>query len=269
MELRIFNVDHGACALLLCDNGATMMIDCGHDSTTGWRPGKYLKSIGIAALDMLAITNYDEEHVGGIEDLIGNVHVRRLWRNRHVDAAAIKRLKRRNEMGRGVDYLVWLLDNVFSGPTSNTTPRLSPDTYFNTFAHSPTDFEDENNLSMVVELNCRGIGFVFPGDLQTEGWRAMLEWHPFQNALSKTEVLIAAHHGQRDGCCDEAFAFCKPRFVVISDKKKGFQSDDSDAYYASRARGGPFRNEDSRQVIATRSDGDIVFEFQPDKYSVR
>ena len=127
MELRIFNVDHGACALLLCDDGATMMIDCGHDSATGWKPGKYLKSIGIAALDMLAITNYDEEHLGGIEDLIANVHVRRLWRNRHVDAGAIKRLKRRNEMGRGVDYLVWLLDNVFSGPPGNMTPRLSPE----------------------------------------------------------------------------------------------------------------------------------------------
>jgi hypothetical protein len=56
---------------------------------------------------------------------------------------------------------------------------------------------------------------------------------------------------------------------VISDKNKGFQSDDSDAYYASHARGGPFRNDGTRRVIATRSDGDIVFEFQPDKYSVR
>ena len=269
MELRIFDVNHGACAFLTCDNGATMMIDCGYNAATGWKPGTYLRSKGVAALDMLAITNYDEEHVAGIEDLISNVHVRRLWHNRHVDSATIKRLKRRNEMGRGVDYLVWLLDNVFSGPISNMTPTLSADAYFNTFAHSPTDFDDENNLSMVVELNCRGVGFVFPGDLQTEGWRAMLPWRPFQKALAKTEVLIAAHHGQRDGCCDEAFDFCKPRFVVISDKKKGFQSDDSDAYYASRARGGPFRDDGSRRVIATRSDGDIVFDFQPDKYTVR
>jgi beta-lactamase superfamily II metal-dependent hydrolase len=269
MELRIFNVEHGACALLTCDNGATMMIDCGADPRTGWRPGKYLKSKGITALDMLAITNYDEAHVSGIEDLTRNIYVRRLWRNHRVSASAIKRLKRRNELGSGVDHLIWLIENVFTGSSSETAGALAQDAYFNTFSHSPTDFPDENNLSMVIELNCRGVGFFFPGDLQTEGWRAMLPWRPFQNALTKTEVLIAAHHGEQDGCCDEAFEYCKPRFVVISDKNRGYQSQDSDAYYSSRARGGAFRSDSGRRVIKTGSDGEIAFEFQADKYVVR
>lgn len=269
MELRIFNVEHGACALLTCDNGTTMMIDCGSNPRTGWRPGKYLKSMGITSLDTLAITNYDEAHVSGIEDLTRNVYIRRLWRNHRVGAAAIKRLKRRDEMGSGVDHLIWLLENVFTSSNSGAAPPLTPDTYFNIFCHSPSDFTDENNLSMVIELNCRGFGFMFPGDLQTEGWRAMLPWRPFQNALAKTEVLIAAHHGEQDGRCDEAFDFCKPRFVVISDKKRGYQSQDTDAYYHSRAKGGLFRNDSDRRVITTRSDGDIAFEFQSDRYVVR
>jgi hypothetical protein len=49
MHLQIFDVEHGACALLTCDNGARLMIDCGHNSTTGWYPGDYLASLGIGA----------------------------------------------------------------------------------------------------------------------------------------------------------------------------------------------------------------------------
>lgn len=37
MELKVFDVEHGACALLSCDNGARLMIDCGHNSTTHLR----------------------------------------------------------------------------------------------------------------------------------------------------------------------------------------------------------------------------------------
>jgi hypothetical protein len=36
MELTIFNVEHGACALLDCDNGSQIMIDAGHNAATGW-----------------------------------------------------------------------------------------------------------------------------------------------------------------------------------------------------------------------------------------
>jgi hypothetical protein len=43
MELQIFDVEHGACALLTAHNGTRFMIDCGHNSTTGWKPGTYLR----------------------------------------------------------------------------------------------------------------------------------------------------------------------------------------------------------------------------------
>jgi len=34
--LRIFDVEHGASAMLAGSNDALAMIDCGHNSTTGW-----------------------------------------------------------------------------------------------------------------------------------------------------------------------------------------------------------------------------------------
>jgi len=42
MRAQIFDVEHGACNLITADTGARVLIDCGHNSTTGWRPSVYL-----------------------------------------------------------------------------------------------------------------------------------------------------------------------------------------------------------------------------------
>jgi hypothetical protein len=42
MYLEIFDVEHGACALINTSNGKRVMIDCGHNAATNWRPGYHL-----------------------------------------------------------------------------------------------------------------------------------------------------------------------------------------------------------------------------------
>lgn len=75
MILEIFDVEHGACALITTSNGKRIMIDCGHNATTGWRPGTMLRSRTVSYLDRLYITNYDEDHVSGFPNLADNVYV--------------------------------------------------------------------------------------------------------------------------------------------------------------------------------------------------
>jgi len=60
MVLRIFNVEHGACAIIAGPNDSLAMIDCGHNSTTGWRPNDYLRNtLNARNLNYLLITNVD------------------------------------------------------------------------------------------------------------------------------------------------------------------------------------------------------------------
>lgn len=101
MELKIFDVEHGACALLSSDDGKHMMIDCGHHAPNEWYPGTYLRQQGIGSLDMLAITNYDEDHVSGLPNLREQVNIGRLWRNMTVTPDILKDLKSEDGMGNG------------------------------------------------------------------------------------------------------------------------------------------------------------------------
>ena len=83
------------------------MIDCGHNATTGWKPGTYLRGQNIHLLDMLAVTNYDEDHASAAADLFDNVDVRWLTRNISVAGPTIRSLKSEDGMGPGIQRLVY------------------------------------------------------------------------------------------------------------------------------------------------------------------
>lgn len=123
MRLQVFDVEHGACSLLTADNNARLMIDCGHNATTGWRPGSNLVQQNIPMLDMLAITNYDEDHASGENDLFDRVRVEWLLRNSSISGATIKNLKREDGLGPGIERLAHAIDHVFTGPGAPIVPE--------------------------------------------------------------------------------------------------------------------------------------------------
>lgn len=263
MKLQIINVEHGACALLIDDYGKKVMFDCGHNATTGWYPGSALIKSGIDRIEALFVTNYDEDHVSGIVDLFGKVAVPRIWRNASVSPAMIRHLKSEDGMGKGIDFLVatletWTKTGVTAGISDLGLTNVSIQSFCNTIA----DFDDENNLSMAVVVTCHGVKFLFTGDLEQAGWLKLLGRADFQTALAGLDVLFASHHGRENGCCDELFKYCTPRFVVISDKAKGFQTQETTDWYRNRARGGVVGwDSDTRYVLTTRKDGDFAFDM--------
>jgi beta-lactamase superfamily II metal-dependent hydrolase len=262
MKLQIFDVEHGACSLLTADNGTRLMIDCGHNTSTGWKPGTYLREQNITTLDMLAITNYDEDHASGANDLFDNIDVRWLWRNRSVSGKTIKTLKSEDGMGPGIERLFKEAENNFTGNgSSSTEPVFSGLDTRKGFYNSYPAFDDENNLSMAVFLKCHGIGVMFTGDLEKAGFTELLKNDAFKQALRETNVYVASHHGRENGCSDEVAALLtNVYYVVISDKGYAYDTQKTLPFYKKIAKGGPFRSE-TRYVLTTRNDGRIGFEF--------
>jgi beta-lactamase superfamily II metal-dependent hydrolase len=268
MILQIFDVEHGACALLTADNNTRLMIDCGHNSTTGWRPGTYLsRDEQVSALDMLAVTNYDEDHASGANDLFDNVHVKWLWRNKSVSTATLKKLKSEYGMGPGIERLGYMIEKVFTG--GGPTPSLPVPVFQGlaqriSFCNNYPTFDDENNLSMAIFLKCYGVGVMFTGDLEKPGFSGLLKDSGFRQALQSTNVYIASHHGRESGCSDEVAALLTNVFyVVISDKGYEHETQNTISFYRKIAKGGGFRDQGKRHVLTTRRDNRIGFNFFP------
>lgn len=264
MELKIFNVEHGACALATCDNGNRLMIDCGHNATTNWRPGTHLRSLGVTALQQLVTTNYDEDHVSGLPDLLNSVYIEWLLRNPTVGALDLFRLKSETGMGAGIQALSKVVPTFAPSTTPEPHfPSLRWHAFWNPY---PAFSTDENDLSLVLHLTMNGTSFLFPGDLERRGWLNMLRTNAtFRDYVKNVDVLIAAHHGRDSGICSELFDVyeCSPKIVVISDDYHKYDTQKTTQYYASKVTGiQGFRVGGNRSVLTTRSDGDLTFTWR-------
>jgi beta-lactamase superfamily II metal-dependent hydrolase len=88
------------------------------------------------------------------------------------------------------------------------------------FYSSYPRFDDENNLSMVVFFKCHGIGVMFPGDLEKEGFQELLKNDAFKQALRDTNVYAASHHGRENGCCEETVPYLQNVFYVVISRQR-------------------------------------------------
>jgi hypothetical protein len=267
MYLRIFDVEHGACAMFFSPSGQRLaMIDSGDNSTTGWRPSTFIKhQLKRSVLDYLFITNADQDHLSDLEGLWeAGVAVKVFFGNTSPEPSILRRIKEAvcGFFGLTKDierYLTIRRDYIHpvEVPFNDGMDGVTCETFSNTHPR----FRDTNNLSLVVFITYGNFTICFPGDLEEEGWLALLENPQFVAALKRTTILVASHHGRANGYCAEVFKHCTPRAVVISDKSIEHQTQiDVDYSKVVDENGVGVRNEPRRRhVLTTRRDGDITF----------
>jgi hypothetical protein len=274
MRLRIWNVEHGACAMLqACEGhygGRLAMIDSGH--STGFRPSTFIKHrLGRSQLDYLFITNGDQDHMSDLQGLWDSqIHVPVVHRN-PIPNGAYRAMKiagggfltdeHKRFMSINETHTAWVTE-PFDQHMGGITVKLFNNPY--------PSFVDTNNLSLVVFVRYGTFQIVFPGDLEADGWAALLKDPGFRFELARTNAFVASHHGRENGYCPEVFDVCHPDVVVMSDKKIVHDTQLMSGTYGrqvlkhSRTGGVLVASANEwRQVLTTREDGHIQFEVQP------
>lgn len=253
MEIRIFDVEHGFCAYIIADNGNVMLIDCGHNSSTGFRPSDYLPAKGCNGVERLVISNYDEDHLSDLPNLRRRLPIQVLHRNRSISGDELRRLKL--DSGPIAPGMQSLLDMINTYTSDVTNPPEFPETELAFFSNRYSDFQDSNNISLVTFLHYRDIHMVFPGDLERSGWRTLLRQQSFSEHLKRVNLFVASHHGRESGYCGEVFDCCQPELVIISDES--IQYDTQETAYGTHCRGISW-GDGRRYVLTTRADGMIT-----------
>lgn len=262
--IEIFDVEHGSCAMLTADTGARLLIDCGRNVSTGWTPATHLRSLGANQLELLTITNYDEDHVDALPELRkSGIRIVGLWRPKNVSPEQIVELKSEDGMGNGIRELVKMA-STYNQPLAAPLDfgSVKRDMYFNPAG----SFADENNLSAIVVLDVNGIKFVFPGDMERAGFNTILKRKEVRDAVSGAAVLVAPHHGRECSVHEDFLQLTRPFWTVISDKGYMYDTQLTVPSYRAYSTGGNFRGE-KRHVLTTRKDGTITFEVRPNGWS--
>jgi beta-lactamase superfamily II metal-dependent hydrolase len=251
------------------------MIDSG--SSADFKPSTVIKNLGRDVLDYLFITNADQDHMSdlkGLED--ANIYVETLIRNPSYTSDQIRAVKRAG--GPLTGDAQWYVNAcaAYTGgppivPFNQGMGGITYKSFWNSYGTGSGQFTDTNNLSLVVFIKYGNFKMLFPGDVERAGWLELLKRSDFRAELSCTDVLMASHHGRENGYCEEIFAYFSPSCVVISDKAKEHQTQETVPDYRKviTAKGVKVRTTmKDRHVLTTRRDGHIVFDVDGVNYTI-
>ena len=261
MQVFVLDVEHGGCSAVLSSSRELMLIGCGHNASSGWRPSHWVRSNSLEVAN-LTIDNLDEDHVSDLPELNRTCTIRSFSTNWHLSADWVRKSKADQGMGPGIRTAVGMMEH-YTGPSYQ--PHFEG-MNVQRFCHPPSLFQDLNSLSLVTFISLGGVRMVFPGDLTRQAWRAFLQDTVFCSSLRQTNIFVASHHGREDGYCPEVFDFCKPNIVIVSDMPIQYGTQEVD--YAPHATGLRWSNGSTRYVLTTRKDGTITIQERGGSYHI-
>ncbi len=189
-----FYVGQADCTLIKL-NDEVMLIDSGNNSD-GKNVVSFLQEKGITQIDYLVGTHADEDHIGGIDDVIKSMEI---------GTFLIP------TVGSGTDY-----KNAVEAAEEKNIPIEHP-TIGDVFIFEEAQFEimsamedegtSDNNSSLVIELTYNATKYLFMGDAETE----------VENSRSwnKVNVLKVGHHGSNSSSSTKFLEQVSPQYSII------------------------------------------------------
>lgn len=221
LRVTYFDVGQGNSALIQFPGKEKMLIDGGGFSGSDFDVGRmiiapslwYLK---IRNIDYIVLTHPQVDHMGGLQFIASNFSPKEFWYNGDIsNNPSFKRLLQTLKENR---TLILLPENL------NTAIDVSGANIDVLYPHSKrnnTDFGSKrlNNNSLVLRLSYKGISFLFPGDLEIEGERAVVRT---SGDNLKSDILLAPHHGSKSSCSRYFLEKVKPKICVISSGRNNY-----------------------------------------------
>ena len=181
------------------------------------------------------VTNYDEDHIADLPELLQNFKIEILTRNSSLNCSQLRKLKTA-PISTTMNTLLGMIAN-FTGEV--TREQLDPPgIQMQMFGNSYPAFTDTNNLSLLCFLKVNGVSFVLPGDLERSGWIELLKNHSVRELLGHVDIFIASHHGRESGYCSKVFDYCRPQLVIMSDGPVEYDTQKMPSQYGRHASGG-------------------------------
>lgn len=264
MRVEIFDVKHGAFAMITGTNGKRLMIDCGYkEGSDPWYPSVAFRGERVEAL---VLQNLDEDHVDDLPYVWNELEIGAFYSNPTITAARLVSMKKQG-MRDGVAMAHELLRELGAGFTGNLAQlgEVRVWAYYNRYGEP---FKDTNNLSVAVFVEYGRFRMLFGGDLECPGWLELLKLPQFRADVASIRALVGSHHGRANGQCEELFKLCTPDIVIFSDDAKKYETQETDAWYRQRARGIVDLSRQpvalgatpKRHVLTTRSDGTLTID---------
>jgi beta-lactamase superfamily II metal-dependent hydrolase len=227
VQIVVWNVAHGSAIYVKTPNSRSILLDAG--SSDDFSPARWLHARqGLTALDLFVLSHH---HPGHVRDL-ANVHQLtppRTFRHNPTSRtmpAAADPFESSGESYAALDHLHGLedaetIDVAADDPSPDAWGGLCVESFCNSAVEHALD--GLNDYSVATFLEFGNLTFLFPGDLESAGWQALMKnpafyirSMPARQNESQIRVLVAPRHGHTAGLHLPFLRLYRPHLTIIS-----------------------------------------------------
>lgn len=198
VTIKFIDVGQGE-AILIALPEKTVLIDAG---PTGSAPkiAQVLQELGRNKIDYLVATHPDEDHIGGMADVISSTQIGTIYAPNKTNNTATYR-----------KFLAAIQNNNLQITLAEAGTIIDQTDAYKLEILWPTkdvNFPDTNDYSIIIKLTVGNKTFLFTGDAPTN---AILDANP-----GHIDVLKLSHHGSRTGTTEVLIHKLSPTYAVLS-----------------------------------------------------
>ena len=213
-NLKIYFVDvgQGDCTFIVTPKNKTILIDGGGSTGSDFDVGEstllpYILDRGYKKVDLMFISHFDQDHVGGLLTILRELKVDRVFISKQEENTEnyqefLKIVKEKNI----IVTIVKMGDRI----------NLENNLYFDILWPEEEQIGENmiNNNAIVMKLNYNRFSCLFTGDIEKVAEEKIVNRYSNSKIL-KSDILKVAHHGSKTSTTEKMINKVKPKVALI------------------------------------------------------
>lgn len=213
LKIYFIDVGQGDSCMIVTPKNKTILIDGGGSINSDFDVGEntlipYILDRGFTKIDIVIISHFDNDHVGGILTLLQELKVKKVYISKQTEKS-----KNYEEFVKLTSEKSIKVHEVISGNRIHIEKNLYFDVIWPTNKQITTNIL--NNNAIVCNLHYKNFTMLFTGDIEEIAENEILSLYSKNKTVLESDILKIGHHGSKTSSTEDFLKTVSPKIGII------------------------------------------------------